>query len=116
MLLWPASNKSTMKTRAATKSNKAALFALLTVVSFCSIFFFAPVGGFTVWITVGCTIYFLFLSIYSLVHAPAKPYTRPRHDPKEDEMKSYIRRHMRILLGMFLGALIFVLIFLWFVL
>jgi hypothetical protein len=105
-----------MKTPVVTAKNKAGLFGLLAVASFCGIFFLAPLGGFTVWLTLGATVYFTFMTIYSLVHRNVRPAVRPRFDPGEDEMKAYIKKHTTILIGIFLGALFFVMIFLFFVL
>ena len=89
---------------------------MLSVIAFSACFILARLGSFTIWITVGATVYFLFLTIYSLVPPPGKTFIKRKHDPKEAEMKEYIRFHLRMLISLFLGATLLVLIFLWIVL
>jgi uncharacterized membrane protein YdfJ with MMPL/SSD domain len=106
-----------MKNPVPSGKRKAVLFGTLTVLAFSACIIFAPLGSFTIWITLGATVYFLFMAIYSLIpHGPEKQFVKKRYDPKAAEMKAYIERHTRILVGIFLGTLFFVLIFLWFVL
>ena len=107
-----------MKTRISTRERrKAGFYAALASLTFCGIFFLVPLGSFTIWITVGATLYFLFMTIYTLVPyaPPASRKTGRRVDPKEEEMRAYIRRHLSILATLFAISVFLVLMFLWLV-
>ena len=93
----------------------AVFFGVLTLVSFCGIFFLVPLGSFTIWISVGATIYFLFMMIWSLVPPPRKQFTKKKISPQEAATKAHIAYHMPILISVFLGAVLLVLLILFFV-
>ena len=95
---------------------RAIISGFLTVASFCAIFIFAPLGGFTIWLSVGATLYFGFMTVWSLIPPPAAPPRKKRFDPKEEERREYIRFHTRMLINLFLVAILFVVILLGFVL
>jgi glucan phosphoethanolaminetransferase (alkaline phosphatase superfamily) len=92
------------------------VFGFLTFGSFCAIFIFAPLGAFTIWVSIGSTLYFAFMTVWSLVPPPAKQFTKKRFDPKEEERKAYIRFHTRMLINLFLAAILLVVVILWFAL
>jgi hypothetical protein len=91
-------------------------FGLLTIVSFCAIFILAALGNFTIWVSIGATVYFAFMTVWSLLPAPRKQFTRKRFDPKEEERREYIRFHTRLLINIFLAAILLVVVILWFAL
>lgn len=95
---------------------KALIFGVLSVIAFSACFILVPLGTFTIWITVGATVYFLFLTIYSLIPPRKKAFIKKKLHPSEEEMRQYIRFHLRMLVSLFLGATLLVLIILWFVL
>jgi|SRR5690348_14548571 hypothetical protein len=99
------------------RKTRAIVFGFLTVASFCAIFIFAPLGGFTIWLSLGATLYFGFMTVWSLIPVTeAQPAKKRRFDPKEEERREYIRFHTRMLINLFLFAILFVVILLWFVL
>lgn len=104
-----------MKKSSTVDGRNTFLFAFLTVLCFGGCFVLLPLGTFTIWITAGGTVYFLFLTVYSLLSKPPNhKFRRKRADPNADEKKAYIQFHLRILLIMFLLAALFVIALLWF--
>lgn len=93
---------------------RAWFYGGLALVSFCSCFGLAPLGSFFIWISVGMTLFFGFMSIYSgILSSEKKPLRKKRKpDPKEEELKAYIRFHIPILISVLLGGLLIVVIFL----
>jgi hypothetical protein len=88
-------------------------FAGLTLIFLCSCFIVSPLGGFFIWITIGCTAYSAFYSVYNFVLA-SKDAIAPRRQQEieqQQELKTYVRRHLTILISMFLVTLLLVIIF-----
>lgn len=104
-----------MKNPAVKGKRSAIFFGALALISFGAIFFFVPLGYFTIWMSVGATVYFLFMMIWSLIPPPKKQYTKMRLSPQEQATKAHIAFHMPILISMFLGALLVVVVILFFV-
>ncbi len=91
---------------------KALLFGTLASISFFASFILAPLGNFAVWIFGGAAVYFLFLSIYSLIPPERKQFTKTRFDPRQAETKAYIAFHKPILISVFLAGILLVLVIL----
>jgi hypothetical protein len=103
-----------MKNPAVKGKRSAIFFGVLTLISFCAIFFLVPLGTFTIWISVGATIYFLFMMIWFLIPPPKKQFTRKKFNPQDEEIRAHIAFHTPILISMFLGAILLVLVILFF--
>lgn len=101
-----------MKTPVMTDKRRAFLFAVLTIVCFFASFIFAPLGSFMVWIFGGATLYFLFMSIYTLIPQQQKQFAQRRFDPRQAETKAYIASQKPILLSVFLAGLLLLIVIL----
>jgi hypothetical protein len=98
-----------MKTPVMTGRKRSVLFAVLSAISFFACFIFAPLGGFIVWIFGGAFVYFLFMTVYSLIPAKRQQFIRRRLDPRQAETKAYIASHKPILISVFVAAIALVL-------
>ena len=89
---------------------------MLSLVSFSACFILVPLGAFTLWMTVGATVYFTFLTIYHLIPPQKKAFIKKKVNTKDAAMKEYVKFHLSMLLSLFLGATLLVMIILWFAL
>lgn len=101
-----------MKTPVVTEKRKPFLFGFLMMICFFACFLFAPLGSFMVWIFGGATVYFLFMSVYSMIPSERRRSVGRRLDPRQAETRAYIATHIPILISMFLGGLLFVIVML----
>ena len=102
-----------MKIPVEKRKRNALVFAMLTVLSFCAIFFLAALGTFTIWISTGATAYFLFMAIWSLIPFHRKRITRKKLNPRQVADQAYIKFHLWMLLNLFLAAILLLIVF-WF--
>jgi hypothetical protein len=103
-----------MKNPAVKGQGSAIFFGALALISFCAIFFLVPLGNFTIWISVGLTLYFLFMMVWCLIAPPKKRFTRKKFNPQDEAIRAHIAFHTPILISMFLGAILLVLVILFF--
>jgi glucan phosphoethanolaminetransferase (alkaline phosphatase superfamily) len=82
--------------------------AILAVVFFVSCFIRVPLGNFFVWVSIGATAYFVFLTIYFMVMASkAKyPFAKKKLTKQEVETREYIRSQLPILISILLGGVL----------
>lgn len=83
-------------------------FALLAIVFFITCFVPLPLGNFFILISIGATLYFVFLTIYYLVLAEkAKyPFRKKKLTSQDIETREYVKAHLPIAISILLGGLL----------
>ena len=87
--------------------------ASLTLFFLVCCFVVSSLDSFFVWLSIGVTLYFAFLSIYYWVQSVQRPVA-VKHKPtaQELETRAYIAKHLPMVISLLLGGLLLALIIL----